>query len=200
MTIDGDHIDRAGLSGTAKVLLVFGIAFGVIVALCAGGGYLAYRAATSPATNDAAAIREITDEIATIAIPESLPPLNGKAADFPFGGSQARYHCENVGSLTLTESNEHVLSLHPQERQKLKDQAERLKPKAGEAFISDVEVLETTVHDQPATFTIGNGKDDLFWMVIGEFQGKSGPVLLEMNVEAPAFSKEQVLELLNSIR
>ncbi len=199
MTSDVERADRPALSGAAKVLWAFGAAGLVLLAVCGGGGYWAYRMDASSATQDPDAIRRTTDEIVTIAIPASLAPRNGQNGNL-FGAKQARYFGKDVGTLTLTQFNETVLYLHPNEREKIKNQAERLKPKAGQLMVVDVDVFESVIHDQPATFTIGNGTDDAFWIVTGEFQGKDGPVLMEMNVVAPAFTREQVMELLKSMK
>ena len=75
---DSPESGKPGMSGTAKVLMVFGIGFVVLAVLCCGGvgffGYWGYNLAKNAMSQDPETIRRVTDEIVTIAIPDAFEP------------------------------------------------------------------------------------------------------------------------------
>jgi hypothetical protein len=71
----------------------------------------------------------------------------------------------------------------------------------------DIESTETVDHEvngKPASFKVMQGKTHgdkrQVWQVMGAFQGKEGQAMLVLHVDETDFTKEQVLELVNSMK
>ena len=64
--------------------------------------------------------------------------------------------------------------------------------------------VDTEINGSPAHFTVAQGKGrggkDEYWTVEGTFEGKSGPGTLRFRVKSDNFTKDQVLELLKSMK
>ena len=84
---DSPEAPRPGMSGTAKLFLGLGIGCGVLVLLCCGGFVATFyyfgRSAANSVTKDPAKIREITDKIVAITVPDSLPPATAMEWNLP---------------------------------------------------------------------------------------------------------------------
>ena len=87
---DAPEVEPRGMSGTTKVLLAFGIGCGVLLLLCCGlvgfGGFAGYRYFQNALIDDPDKVRQITDAIVTIEIPESLEPKMAMDMRVPFSG------------------------------------------------------------------------------------------------------------------
>src|SRR5262245_58786301 len=83
---------RPGMSGGAKVLLGMGIGCGVLVLLCCGffgaSGWWLVRTAQKSITEDPNTIHILTEEIAKIDIPPSLPPRAAMDLRLPIVGTR----------------------------------------------------------------------------------------------------------------
>ena len=70
--------------------------------------------------------------------------------------------------------------------------------------VAETEPFDTTIHDQPAHFTLSRvvdkKADEEQWRAEGSFQGLGGPAILLFEGRAPDFDKEQVLDMLKSMK
>jgi hypothetical protein len=179
-------------------LLVAGAVVVVGLAFCAS--YLAFDSLRSVETRDAAQVRSLTDEITAIVIPAPLMPQRANTRGMVGGSKQVRYYAKDSGILTLTEFPEPKFRLGMFKQTSIDDVLNRVKPYKGQGGISTVEEIQPWVNGEQAFFTIGTIKGDNGWQVAGKFQGPRGPVLLEMTVSAPTFSKRKIHEMIHSIR
>ncbi|MGD9722047.1 MAG: hypothetical protein AB7O59_09955 [Pirellulales bacterium] len=211
---DAPPPERRGMSGTSKALLALGIGCGVLLLLCCGvfglSGIAMMRFAKNSTITEAPRIREISDEIATIKVPESLEPKMGLDVKMPFVGTPIM-----KGSAYINDSEKSYViigELNPE----YADQSgnvkthftEEMKKQEGAGAdkyeVVETETIDVTINNEPAKFTLAKlvHKDDAEkgqWRVEGQFQGKSGPALLFMQLESPEFSKEQALEVIHSM-
>jgi hypothetical protein len=68
---------KRGMSTAVKVLLILGGIFGVLAALCCGGGFYVYNRIKNSVTSDPAKVAAIQQEIMDIDIPDGLKPQGG---------------------------------------------------------------------------------------------------------------------------
>jgi hypothetical protein len=179
------------------------LAIGAILILAAvvliSGGYVAVQGLGKQTLTDPAAIRALTDEIISIDIPASLPPVTASSARLNVRPKQVTYGATTTGRLTLTQYPEPRLSVGLFVQSDLDKAFDRVRPKAGTAITPKVVDLNRTINGKPAVFSIGTLPLGNMWMVAGKFQGRGGPTLLEMSLAAPAFSEESVRALLESV-
>ena len=75
---------------------------------------------------------------------------------------------------------------------------------ANDVQIEESEKYDTQVNGEPAHFIIGKGRDEEseqdVWEVTGNFRGKGGPAVLILGLNGTDFTKEQVLEILESMQ
>jgi hypothetical protein len=199
-----------GMSGTSKVLLGLGIGCGLVLLLCCGGfaglTFYWYNLAKNATSTDPATIRRVTDEIVSIMIPETLKPEMSMDMKIPFnqGAMQAVvYRNEAAGAtLTLTQFTNEALSNDP--NFKTQFETGMSKHKQQSIAISKSEQFETTINGQKAIFTISQGTApgmaDELWQVTGDFQGKGGPAILTLEAKSTDFTKDQVLDILKSMK
>jgi len=66
------------------------------------------------------------------------------------------------------------------------------------------EEIQRTIRDQPATFVIAQGTSDdsgdELWHVTGVFEGKGGPVFMNFMAPTDEFTREEIGQLIDSIR
>jgi len=164
------------------------------------GGYVAFQGLNKQTLTDPAAVRALTDEIISIDIPASLPPVSASSARLSVRPKQVTYHATTVGWLKLTQFPERRYSIGMFKQTDLDALFAKLQPKAGTAFTTTVVDLNRTINGKPAIFTIGTQPLGYgMWQVAGKFQGRGGPTLLEMSVTAPEFSEESLRSVLESI-
>lgn len=206
--------ERRGMSGTTKVLLGFGIGCGALALLCCGvlgvGGFAAYRFAQNSISDDPAKIREVADEIVTIQIPDTLAPKMAVDARMPFTGvpimkGVAYMDADEKSFVLLGEANPEFesqtgdIELHFKKAMKQQGRRERDEPE-----VIETEPVETTIHDEPAQFKLSrviDRKSEVeFFQAEGSFRGNGGPAKLIVEVKSPDFTKEQVLEIIKSMK
>jgi hypothetical protein len=202
-----------GMSSGSKVLLGFGIGCGVFLLLCCGSLVIlivwAVNYFGNAVTEDPAAVRRLAADIIKIEIPEELEPRGGMDLRIPFVG-------DRLMSLVVFGSNtsdDHLFmaefggfmadagDLEGQMRDSIDDNWQE--------HHEDVEVLESEthelkIHDQDASFHVAKAKgresDKEYWEVMGEFRGESGPAVMVLRLGAEEFTKEQVIEILDSMK
>jgi hypothetical protein len=210
---DSPESGRPGMSGTTKVLLVLGICFLVLVVVCCGGfaalTYWGISLAKRATITEPAEIRRVTEEIVTISIPDSFKPE--RAMDFPIpfneGSVKAAIYDDTAadGKLLLSQIDTPLANnpgAGPQLQGSMFNREETFGHKT--IVVKESEKFETEINGESATFNIGQGvaqdSDDEFWQVTCEFHGKTGPAKFELRIKSADFSKEQVMELLRSMK
>lgn len=206
---------KPGMSTGAKVLIVLGIVFLVLLVLCCGGlmlsGYFMQRWASDMASDDPATIVEVTNGITQIEIPEELEPTASIDMKVPFSDQTIMvsvvYQDEETGSVLILASmgdafgSENQAQMRRSIDQSLRQQGmgDQEDMVIEQSYQKDVEIRGET-----ATFTIakGVGKESKTprIQVTGVFQGRSGPVMLIFNGDADKFSEDEVVQMLDSIK
>jgi hypothetical protein len=181
--------------------LVLAIAAMLILAAVVlfSGGYVAVQGLSTRQTTDPAAVRALTEEIISIDIPDSLPPVSASSARLSVKPKQVTYHATNAGRLTLTQIPEQRSGITLFGQHDLNATFAKLQPKGGTSITPTVYDIERTINGKTARFTVGVAPLGNAWIVVGKFQGRGGPTLLEMTVTAPAFSEASVRAVLESI-
>lgn len=209
---DTPEHSRPGMSGTTKVLLGMGIGCGVLVLLCCGffgaSTFWLVRTAQQALTEDPNEIRRLTDTIVAIKIPESLPPKAGMDLSLPIVGTKfmtwVAYGVEDDrNGLFLAQFAEGLVK-----EEDMRTQWKDSMRQSGQHEWDDIKVEESDkvdipINGSPATFTISKGqdsKDKEVWQVMGSFHGKGGPAMLVLKVDTEDFSREQLSEILNSMK
>ena len=163
------------------------------------GGYVAVQGLSTRKTTDPAAVRALTEEIISIDIPASLPPVSATGARLSVKPKQVQYHATTVGRLTLTQIPAQLGGITLFAQNDLNALFAKLQPRGGTAITPTVYDIERTINGKTARFTVGVAPTGNAWIVVGKFQGRGGPTLLELTVTAPAFSEESMRALLESI-
>lgn len=196
---------RSGMSSGTKVLLGLGVGCGLVLLLCCGGfaGFSYYIARNFQQVTDPAQIGTIADGIVTIEVPDYLKPKMGLDGSIPFVGSvKLAVFGDDAdhNTLVLTE----FVGGEGAAGQQF-DQAMREAGHQGpqEVEVTDSEEFKTTINGQEATFIVGQGKhhnDREVWQATGAFEGKSGPARLVLQLDAEQHTKEELLEILHSMK
>jgi hypothetical protein len=209
---DTPEYSRPGMSGTTKVLLGMGIGCGVLVLLCCGffgaSTFWLVRTAQQALTKDPEEIRRLTDQIVAIKIPESLPPKAGMDLTLPFVGTKfmtwvAYGADESHNGLFLAQFAEGLVKeedMRTQWRDSMRQSGER---DWDDIKVEESDNVEIPVNGSNATFTISKGQDSKsreVWQVMGSFHGKGGPAMLALKVGTADFTREQLFEILNSMK
>ncbi len=213
---DSPEAPRAGMSGTAKVLIGSFATLGVVVILCCGiggvGMFWLARSVQHSVSNDPETIREVTAEIASIDIPPLLKPTVSLDLRAPVVGTQMMTMAGYTSSGDDAEKDGLFLMQFGgglMDESKMRVQWRQSMQSSGQGDWENVDVeesekFESEINGQPAQFTIGRGKDnktkDEVWSVFGTFHGRGGPAMMFMKIRSSEFSKEQVYDLLKSIK
>ncbi|MEX0979176.1 MAG: hypothetical protein WDZ48_10005 [Pirellulales bacterium] len=210
---DSPETVRPGMSGGTKVLLGLGIGCGVLVLLCCGvfgiGGYFFGRSVQHAMSEDPATIRNVTDSIVTIEIPPPLEPkmsldwtmpiLDRKVMTMAIYGDKQDHSGLVLFQLAEDLGDREAMDMQFRNslRQSGRSQWKEVELKASETF-------KTEINGSPAEFTLGVGKDEKSGREVaqatGTFSGKGGPAMLFLQVNAKDFTKDQVMEILKSMK
>lgn len=213
---------KQGMSGGAKVLLGVGIGCGVLVLLCCGGlgigGYFFGRNLQQAISEEPEKIREVTTSIVEIDVPPPLEPKMSLDFSIPFADKKMMTMAIWAdGAFGDDKSKEHkpesVLILFQMDgdfanREALKAQFEAQMNQSGrndweEVDLESQETIEAEVNGSPAQFTFGKGKrkdgDKEVWQAMGAFDGKGGPAMLFMQLDAEKFTEDQARGVLSSM-
>ena len=203
-----------GMSGTSKVLLAFGIGCGVLALLCCGvfgvTTFMAYRFAQNTILTEPDEVRQIAEQIVTIDVPASLEPEMGVDVRMPFAGTPimkgvAFIDDDEESFLILGEANPDFggdsgdIELQFNQAMSERGHRDRRDFKTVES-----EPFETTIHDEPAEFTISRlvneESDEEYWRAEGDFQGAGGPAVLIFEGDSSDFPKDRVVDMLQSMK
>jgi hypothetical protein len=209
---DAPEPEPRGMSGTTKVLLAFGIGCGLLVVLCCGifglGGVWLASWAGNSVSEEPAKVREATEEIVKIKIPESLEPKAVFDLRVPFRGDRIMTWVSYEGAsadnhLVLGQFGRPLANIEDFESHMKQSMRESGRDDREDLDISESETIDTRIHDQDAQFKIAKGKgrrsNKEFWEATGQFRGDGGQAILLLRLASDDFTKEQVLEIINSM-
>jgi hypothetical protein len=203
-----DDQAHRGMSSGGKVLVTLGIGCGLLLLLCCGGiglgGFAVVKIAQNSAVEDPKRIDDITDEIVSMQIPETLEPVVGLNVNLPVIGPVMKGSVygdkAKQSNLILGQFNQQFVDQHSLETQLRSATSE----KHEDIDIEETEPFDSKIHNEPAHFEISRGKGhdskEEYWEVVGEFRGSEGPAMLIFKGRAGEFTKDQVLEMLNSMK
>jgi hypothetical protein len=70
--------------------------------------------------------------------------------------------------------------------------------------VEETEPFDSKIHEEPAHFEISRGKGreskEEQWEVVGQFRGDGGPAMLIFKGRTADFTKDQVLDMLTSMK
>ena len=209
---------RQGMSDSNKVLVGLGIGCGIVLLLCCGGlvgtGFFVTQWAEESFSDDPAVVVQTTAEITDVEIPQGFEPAVSVDMKIPF--SDQRFMTmvmygqedEDQGMLVLAQFNEELFD--EANREQMAEQVMRSIEEQGQ-FQENItldeegtEEIRRTIREQPAEFVIARGKDEEsdveFWYVTGTFEGKGGPVFIIFVAPTDKVSREEIMQLIESIR
>jgi len=203
--------EKQGMSGGCKILLVLGIVGGVFCLICCGGfGVMMYQFANMFST-DPNVVRSTTDEIAEIEIPADFQPEASMDMSFPFMGKLATMVIytkkPDNGAVMLMAFGDAVSqgdreNFRRQMNQSMQQQG--VQSEEHNIQIEESNTKEFTIRGKPASFVFArgvnqdNGKRVL--QVTGTFEGKTGPTMLMIVVDADQYTEEDVEKVIKSIK
>jgi hypothetical protein len=197
-----------------KVLIALGVVFFLIIALCCGSVFYMQSYVKNSITQQPQQVQVISDEIATIKVPAPLAPAFGGRFKVPFSGT---YLGEGVVYTSPDKKSILVLAsfsdaFGPQFKENLMKGLEAGPGENKSANNDELNenlkdtkesTIDRTIGGKPAAFRITegtgvqSGKKKI--KVIGDFQGKTGPAVLLINVEETVLSRDAVDEIIQSI-
>lgn len=194
-----------------KVLVILGIVFVVLAVVCCGGAGILYYMIKPTITEDPAEVRAKTAEIAAIEIPDQLEPTTAMSMKIPLndiGVTMVTYTDEDTGGF-LSMSMLAAEGLAPGKEAEMRRGFEQMTNQQNVQGPENIEATEESevtmeIRGETATFTISKGAGQQSGgsriAVVGTFQGKEGPTVFVLNVDAEQFSEEEVIEMLESIK
>jgi len=203
---------RSGCGGClGKFLIVLGVVFLLMIAVCCGGFYYL----KSSFTDQPGEAQAISDEIASLHVPAPLEPMGGGRLKVPLTGSliaEGAFYAdkEHKNSLILGSFGEALSQgfkdqlLESLERGQAQQQPGVNKNDKREE-LKDVKKssVERTIHDQKAIFEIAEGvgvnSKQRKIRVQGAFLSKAGPAILLIEAEEETLSMDMIKKLIDSI-
>lgn len=210
-----------GMSSTAKVLLIVGSLAGLLLLACCGGGvYFGYKAkdaiqelAKNAISSDPAVIRQRTQEIVHIDIPEGFEPSHSLQFSM-LNVTMKQVVYQRKGSdgsmLMIMETNQPMHGANTKQQREQMLQAMRQQQGQQQGHLNDElneeksETREFTINGEkvPFEFIKGTGADNarVFRQVVGVFRGKSGSVMVMLMVPEAEYDEPAVVRMIESIR
>jgi hypothetical protein len=198
---------KPGMSSGAKVAIILCVVFGGLAVLCCGFFGAVGWWSSKAMINDPAKVAAKTAEIATIDIPAPLQPVMAMDMNVPFVGQMmvmVVYNGPNNSMLMLTAAGEGMDEASRAEMQR--GMAEGMKQqnvKQQEMIVAESDSKKVTIGGEEVEFTIEQGEapnGTSRIRAVGTFPGSIGPVTLLLDVDANAVTREQVDDMLDSIR
>lgn len=208
---------RQGMGCAAKLLIFMGVVLLGLLLLCCCTGIAGWRYVATAFTDDPAAIEQTRQEIGQIDIPNSMRPVGGMSLRMPFSNDvlfMGAFYGDQTGekdkggSVLMLMATGNILDQQAQEaiRRSFKESLEKQGTRPDEERPLQErreEKIVRQIRGQPAEFRLIQGKDPETKVariqVIGTFQGKSGPTMLMMDVDAQKISEEEVRAMIDSI-
>jgi hypothetical protein len=204
---------KTGMGCGAKLLIFFGGLFLLFVLLCCGGFFGFGYWIKSSVTTEPDAVRAVTQEITAIEVPAGMEPTSAMNLHVPFSGRMlavfAAYADKDQKNFLMVGAMGDFLDVQMQAQfregfeQSLRQQGVK---QGGHEQLQDRQASQEkrTIRGQPAVFNIATGKSPGSGRprieVQGTFQGNTGAAMLLLEADSDQISKEQVLEMIDSIK
>jgi hypothetical protein len=212
-------IEKQGMSGGSKVLLILGIIFLVLILLCCGGLAVFFFYARSyvgeAMSTDPAHIREVTARVAPLEVPDVLKPQFSMDMKVPFTDTSAMtmvaYSDPSQESMLMLAAfgeafqGQNQAQMEAQMQQSLRSQGMNQR---GDMTINERSEREIEVRGKPVTFHFAKGtqKDSQTGAetprieVTGMFEGPEGMVMLMVQADEETLSEDEIVEMIESIK
>jgi len=207
-------VEKPGMSSGAKLLLILGILFLLCVVVCCGGlaivGWQARAYMEDAVSTDPAVIDQRRAELLDVQVPEGFRPEMSIDMKVPMTDSRLMTivaYEESAGNTFVLVGIGDILSDMPEEQMEQEiDKSLRQQgigqPEAGVDW--EVAEKEFTIGDKPSTFTYRTAKNEegepTRFHVTGTVDGKRGPVLIVLTVDAETMSEEEIDQVIESIK
>ncbi len=202
---------KPGMSSGAKVLLGLGIGCGVLVLLCCGGFgisiYFFGRSIQQAMSEDPAKVRTVAADIVTVDVPEDLEPktsLNWTVPVIDKTVWMAIFADATEQAALVLFQLEDDLENSDMLQAQFKNSMQQSGSKWKEIQLEESETYTTEIEGKPAEFNVGKGNEKQsgreVWQAKGVFQGKGGAALLFMQLNAEDFTKDDVMNVLKSLK
>ena len=205
---------KVGMSTPVKVLIILCIVFGGLAVVCCGGMAImvpmfASKMKESVSDSPQQVVAK-TAEMAKIDVPAELAPKTAFDMKVPFTDQRMMlwvvYTDQKGDSMLMLFAMGNMMAQQNQDqmRQSIDQSLQQQNMRQEQITIEQTSTKEREINGQQATFTIqkGKGKDSKTEriQVSGVFQGKTGPVMLMMNVDAQKISEDEIVKMLDSIQ
>jgi len=200
---------KKGMSTGMKVLIILGIVFLVLVLLCCGGIICSAWWASGMVSEDPVRIKEVTQGITDIDVPDGFEPKTCLDLKFPIFGRIMIFsvyeQTEGNGGLVLMGVGEALAQQNQEQiQQQLNQSLQQQGVEQENLAIESSSVKEVEIRGEPAQFVIAKGSGTASGeqriQVTGTFKGKSGPAMLILNVDADSMDEQKIDEMIESIK
>jgi hypothetical protein len=210
---------RSGCGGCLKwFLIISGILFLLLIALCCGAGFYAQNYFKKSVTDKPDEVRKISEEIISMRVPDSLEPVGGGRFKVPlsgtFLGQGAVYADKDKTSMLLIGSfgdifgpgfkDQLMQSLEngpgqkkPANQDDKSDRAEELKDVVKSSINAEIGG-EKAVFEMTQGVGVKSNKKKI--RVQGAFRGRTGPALLIIDAEEATLSREAAEGIIRSMK
>jgi len=205
-----------GMSSGTRVLLIVLLIFGGLGLLCCGGvvGTFVYfgRQIAQATSEDPHVIRDMTQQITQISIPELLKPMMSFNMKIPFVGpmkmvvygDKGSQSILTLGSFGMEASEEQRQQMEMQMEQALRQQGMRRTDKRPGNWESQGYQKKTQIRGQEVTFQFTKLKDpqsnETRIDVTGAIPSDQGSVMLSLSANTKVVSEQQAVKMLESIK
>jgi len=213
--LQAEQPQKRGMSSTAKVLLVLGSIAGVCLLICCGGAVFmgfkfrdTIKAVADATSNDPAVVKQRTQEVVEIEIPEEFKPV--ATWGMPLGAfSMRQFIYQPPGNpnsvLVIMETNQ---PLAPGQDAKQQREAMQQGMRQGQQMGSidmqeeSRETRQFTINGEEVPFEFIKGKAHgvAAHKIVGIFPGKQGTVMLILMVADSDYDEEKIVNMIKSIR
>ncbi len=206
---------KQGMSSTAKVLLILGSIGGLALLVCCGGAaFLGYRfkqnfaIATTPAE-----VRQQTEEIMQVEIPDEFPPIMGMQLKWPVEMRLATYGTQGNDAAALVIMEMQALPNQPrgnarQMRDQMLQQMRQNQQQQGQQMVNVIEESsesrDFTINGQKVPFEFIKGKNAEdgtdYRQVVGVIPKGDGFVMIMLAAPEAQYDEDKIVKMIESIR
>jgi len=209
---------RSGMRTSTKVILILLIVFGGLALLCCGGGIATFvyfgKSIANSVSQDPKVVRQVTQQIAQISIPEALKPTASFDVKVPFTGQRMMtgvvYEDKaSNSSLFLAVFGFQTDDVNREQMRRQMEQSFRQQGFATHAdqpgnWESHSYEKQIEIRGQKVTFQFTARKNtetnDARIDVAGTFLGDEGTAMLALSANAKVVSEDQAVQMLQSIK
>ncbi len=203
---------KDGMKSGTKVILILLAIFGGLALLCCGGTVFVVMKMKPDMSDDPVVVQKITQEITTIDIPAPFEAKQSVKIDFTFFSDEAPkmtmvvYHGTREDTMLMLmalETSEEIDAVQEVNMRQQMDQQ-------GGGNAADLDNIEqlvpvvVTIRGTKVTFRIQKGTnqniDEKVIQVQGAFKGKSGMVMLVVQMPEKEYDAESIKKMLMSIK